>query len=387
LQVLKEKCEVLKKEWGIKNDIVRQKQMPIQVSIPSNQSSSVFQNVSRKPMINNNLSLPYDKTFFKEAPENEEKMFNKSELMASRLDKICDILENKQNRSYFKETNCNRAECPIEETKPAVNVAFGGNVKTSRLPNSLESLKFEQVFKGYAVSDNITRLPPINKIGKQNKKEANKQDIKSVRQGSIIELSAEIHQPVKFIKKFNQNQHTVIMPIKPEPRKVIKSILNEHLLKSKLISNDSLKSIKMSKNQSESLSKKSTVKTIKLIKSKNDVPLPKLLKPVKNDIYRPVVVSVPTRNSEKRLAKYAQKSRKYEKTVSTDTTIYKVPIKTIMPQKKKLFENKENYYEIASLIYQTHNNLKVYSGHSANNLYSTYSNNYFNPFYSKFTNN
>lgn len=159
---------------------------------------------------------------------------------------------------------------------------------------------------------------------------------------------------------------------KTESKKMI-SILNEQLLESRdfqvqradLVNQDKAKPIvKMTQIGP---------KKMKLIKSKKDVPLPKITKNV-------VIKDLPPRDLNGH-EKTGKKVDTYEKTVSTDTTIYNVPIQTIHPRKvmnaaEKIIANNantnksvknNNFYELNSYIYHAQN--QVYTPH----IYQYYS--------------
>lgn len=134
-----------------------------------------------------------------------------------------------------------------------------------------------------------------------------------------------------------------------ESKKKIKSILNLNVLESNHLHLFDLSEEKVDKNHSEpSKSKKKSSglpKKIKLIKSKKDVPLPKV-KNTNNSKTPDPPIYTPHITIRKR----------YEKTVSTDTTIYNVPIDTIIPKKSPYnnkFKSSDKYFKLTNYIYQS----------------------------------
>jgi len=374
LQILREKIKLLKERIGIGKPHNNKHELSIPIEI--DQVNHIHA-IKKHQTMN---SLPADTKRIKkpvQQQQQEEEVFNKAELLATKLDKICDILATKRNYVNFKASYCERSECPIDEEKPEVNVIFHEDAKASSLPNRLEDLKFEESLKKKALSDNITnQLPPIYKKIEINKIVSDKGN-KTVKINFPTKEQQETQLPKQQTEKVR-----AIRKLQLEPRKVIKSILNEHLVEAQFIPDDGKKSLKLRNHQEELSQKSSKLKTIKLIKSKNDVPLPKLSKNQPKWEGERAKCAKAVVSSEKK----QMKNRMYEKTVSTDTTIYNVPIKTIMPLKKHLFKNKKDYYEITNIIYQNHNNINV-SNNNNNSDYSKYPNIYSNQFYANYSYN
>lgn len=164
----------------------------------------------------------------------------------------------------------------------------------------------------------------------------------------------------------------------PPDLHTLKSILNDDILKSTAQIHKNLdqeqNNVSSTKNNAnsdiESQLQKKKLKKIKVFRSKRDVPVPKI-----NDSVRSV------KNSDMMHIKHAPDSlaslnfkvkKMYEKTVSTDTTIYNVPIKTINSKSRKKSESNgnktNNYHELTNYMYHTHN--RVYPP----NYYQYYSN-------------
>lgn len=214
----------------------------------------------------------------------------------------------------------------------------------------------------------------------QQEKETNQEKAKafmikirlSKERNSSTSLSVMKDGEVLVSKTLRVDQQQQQKLPKTESKKMI-SILNEQLLESRdfkvqradLVNQDKAKPIdKMSKIKP---------KKMKLIKSKKDVPLPKITKNV-------VIKDLPQRdlNGHENTGK---KEDTYEKTISTDTTIYNVPIQTIHPRKvmnaaekiiaKNANTNKSvksnNFYELNTYIYHAQN--QVYTPH----IYQYYS--------------
>lgn len=217
---------------------------------------------------------------------------------------------------------------------------------------------------------------------RQQEKEASQEKAKNLmikirlskEKNSSTNLSVIKDGEVLFSKSTRADQQQQKRIAKTESKKMI-SILNEQLLESR---DFKIQSSEVTSQDTDAKMAKIKRKKIRVIKTKHDVPLPKISKNVViKDLLQPDL------NGQE--INTGKKLDTYEKTISTDTTIYNVPIQTIHPRKVKNRANKDishnssvngsdknsNYYELSSYIYHKQSQ-SIYSPHVVQ-YYSHYS--------------